>query len=327
MREITQEDIDLAAKRSLYILDRPKKFTETAAFLAVMGEMLLLAAALFFVCAFKNFLPLFAVLALSAAVWIWIFGHRKKMIGNIGIENARLSGFSEKQFSELAECRKINTVLCQELYSDKVMELFEKKLLGSSGYIRIYCLCNLMSGHIQRLVEDMLEKRAAELEALTPNSNTEERERANGLLYFYYFKKRYSELMEFFENNELIFFQKASSGFDSIYSLMAELAVYHFASGDYEKALLYFKRCLEYEENKLNVREMKKAPANKCEQLDMGAFAVNCARCCVESGDVETAEKFLSKSGPVHRLTPHLEQKFNETKAMLDNIKNRGSNK
>ena len=80
MREITPEDIDLAAKRSLYILDRPKKFTETAAFLAVMGEMLLLAAALFFVCAFKNVLTLFAVLALSAAVWIWIFGHRKKMM-------------------------------------------------------------------------------------------------------------------------------------------------------------------------------------------------------------------------------------------------------
>lgn len=327
MREIIQEDIDLAAKRSLYILDRPKKFTETAAFLAVMGEMLLLAAALFFVCAFENVLPLFIVLALSAVMWIWIFRHKDKMQKRVGLEIARLAGFSEEQFNELAECREINDLVRAELYSDRVIELFEEKLSKSCGYTRIYCLCNLISGCIQRLDEDRLQQKVRELEAITPQNNMEEREWANGLFYYYAFKKKYPELISFFEDNELLFSQEVNSDFEMIYSFMAKLGEYYFALKEYEKALSYFEKCFIYEENKVKVREMKNAPENKTEQLNMGAFAVNCAQCLIETGDLTAAEKYLDKARPVNMLTAHLSREFSETEDKLSRLKESGEMK
>lgn len=327
MRDVTQEDIDAAAKRSLDLLDKPKKFFETAVFLGIMEEIVLTAAAFVFLCALNNVLPLFIVLALSAVMWIWIFRHKDKMQKRIAIEIARLAGFSEEQFNELTECREINDLLRAELYSDRVMELYEEKLSKSCGYIRIYCLCNLISGCIQRLDEDRLQQKVRELEAITPQNNMEERERANGLFYYYSFKKKYPELISFFEDNELLFSQKANSDFDMIYSFMAQLGEYYFALKEYEKALSYFEKCFIYEENKVKVREMKNAPENKTEQLNMGAFAVSCAQCSIETGDLETAEKYLDKARPVHMLTALLRREFLETEDKLNRLKESGEMK
>lgn len=327
MREVTQEDIDAAAKRSLDLLDKPRKFFETAAFLGIMGEMILTAAAFLAANVFKNILPLFIVLALSAVMWIWIFRHKDKMQKRIAIENARLAGFSEKQFNGLTECREINDLHRAELYSDRVMELYEEKLSKSCGYIRIFCLCNLISGYSQRLDEDRLQQKFGELEAITPQNNMEERERANGLFYYYSFKKQYPQLISFFEDNELLFSQKANSNFDMIYSFMAQLGEYYFALKEYEKALSYFEKCFIYEENKVKVREIKKAPENKTEQLGMGAFAVNCAQCFIETGDLEAAEKYLDKARPVHMLTVHLRSEFSEAEDKLSRLKESGEMK
>ena len=327
MRDVTQDDIDAAARRSLDILDRPKKILQTAALLGIIGEMFLTAAAFPAANVFKNAFPLFIVLALSAVMWIWIFRHKDKMQKRVGLEIARLAGFSEEQFNELTECREINDLLRAELYSDRVMELFEEKLSKSCGYIRIFCLCNLISGCIQRLDEDRLQQKVRELEAITPQNNMEERERANGLFYYYSFKKKYPELISFFEDNELLFSQKATSDFDMIYSFMSKLGEYYFALKEYEKALSYFEKCFIYEENKVKVREMKNAPENKTEQLNMGAFAVSCAQCSIETGDLETAEKYLDKARPVHMLTALLRREFLETEDKLNRLKESGEMK
>lgn len=321
MREITQTDIDLAAKRSLAILDKPKKFMETAVFLGIMGEIFISAAAFVFMCALKNVFPLFTVIAMSAVLWIWIFGHKDKMMKRMAVENARLIGFSEEQFKELTECSDAFYVLRNEICSDRAAELFEEKLSESSGYIRIYCLCNLISVYGQRLEEDKLDQKVRELVAVTPQNNMEERERANGLFYYYCFKKKYPELISFFEENELLFSQKANSSFEMMYSFMANLGKYYFALKEYEKALFYFVKCLEYEENKLKVRQMKNAPENKTEQLDLGEFAVNCAQCCIETGDVGTAEKYLDKARSVQTLTAHISREFSETENKLGRLK------
>ncbi|MGN1102801.1 MAG: hypothetical protein ACI4RG_11450, partial [Huintestinicola sp.] len=159
MRDVTQEDIDAAAKRSLDLLDKPKKFFETAVFLGIMGEMFLTAAAFLAANVFKKVLPLFILLALSEVMWIWIFRHKDKMQKRMAVENARMIGLSEEQFNEITECREIFEVLREELYSDRVMELFEEKLSESCGYTRICCLCNLISGCIQRLDEDRLQQK------------------------------------------------------------------------------------------------------------------------------------------------------------------------
>ena len=327
MREVTQDEIDAAAKRSLDLLDKPRKFFETAAFLGIIGEMFFTAAAFLAANVFKNILPLFIVLALSAVMWIWIFRHKDKMMTRMSVENARLIGLSEEQFNGLTECREINDLLRAELYSDRVMELYEEKLSKSCGYIRIYCLCNLISGCIQRLDEDRLQQKVRELEAITPQNNMEERERANGLFYYYAFKKKYPELISFFEDNELLFSQEVNSDFEMIYSFMAKLGEYYFALKEYEKALSYFEKCFIYEENKVRVREMKNAPENKTELLNMGAFAVNCAQCFIETGDLTAAEKFLDKARPVNMLTAHLSYEFSETENKLSRLKERGEMK
>ena len=327
MREVTQDDIDAAAKRTLDLLEKPRKFFETAAFLGIMGEIFLTAAAFLAANAIKNVFPLFIVMALSAVMWIWIFRHKDKMMKRIGLENARMIGLSEEQFNELTECRDINDALQSELYSDKVMELYEEKLSKSCGYIRIYCLCNLISGCIQRLDEDRLQQKIGELDAVTPQNNMEERDRANALFYYYAFKKKYPELISFFEDNELLFSQGANSSFDMIYSFMSKLGEYYFALKEYEKALSYFEKCFIYEENKVKVREMKNAPENKTEQLNMGAFAVNCAQCSIETGDLEAAEKYLDKARPVHMLTAHLSRAFSETEDKFIGLKESGEMK
>lgn len=327
MREVTQADIDAAAKRSLDILDKPRKFFQTAAILGIIGEMFLTAAAFLAANFLKNVFPLFIVLALSAVLWIWIFRRKDKLQKQVGLENARLIGLYEEQFNELTECREINDLHRAELYSDRVMELYEEKLSKSCGYIRIFCLCNLISGCIQRLDEDRLQQKVRELEAITPQNNMEERERANALFYYYSFKKKYPELISFFEDNELLFSRQANSNFDMIYSFMAQLGEYYFALKEYEKALSYFEKCFIYEENKVKVREMKNAPENKTEQLGMGAFAVNCAQCFIETGDLTAAEKYLDKARPVHMLTAHLRREFSETEYKLNRFKESGEMK
>ena len=108
---------------------------------------------------------------------------------------------------------------------------------------------------------------------------------------------------------------------------MAQLGEYYFALKEYEKALSYFEKCFIYEENKVKVREMKNAPENKTEQLNMGAFAVSCAQCSIETGDLETAEKYLDKARPVHMLTALLRREFLETEDKLNRLKESGEMK
>ena len=327
MREVTQEDIDAAAKRSLDILDKPRKFFQTAAFLGIMGEMLLTAAAFLAANFLKNVFPLFIVLALSALLWIWIFRRKDKLQKRIGLENARLIGLSEEQFNELKECGNAFDALRDEPCSDRVIGLFEEKLSESNGYIRIYCLCNLLSVYIRRLDEEKVGQIVKMLEAVVPQNNMEERERANGLFYYYSFKKKYPELISFFEDNELLFSRQANSNFDMIYSFMAKLGEYYFALKEYEKAVSYFEKCFIYEENKVKVREMKNAPENKTEQLFMGEYAVSCAQCFTETGDLTAAEKYLDKARPVHMLTAHLRREFSATEDKLNRFKESGEMK
>ena len=312
MREITQADIDAAAMRTIRILDRPKEFSQTALFLGVTAQIVSAGEALVLTSVLKS--PVFIVITviLSTVMWLLIIKRKKQLIDRIGLENAKLMGFSEKQYNELLSFLDIDKLKKSELFSDNVVSAFEERLQASKGYSRIFCLCNLISAYIQRQESHKLIKRAAELEAAAPTDNTEERERASGLFLFYSSQRDYAQLTAFFEENELLFSQKANAGTDSIFSLMAILGEYHYGKGDYEKALYCFEKCLEFEGNKLRIMTERSIAAPMSQQLNFAVFAVNCAHCCIESYKPDKAEEYLSKASAYSHLTPHISREYAE---------------